>query len=140
MTEQIADVLIVDGARHAAITRPPLPHGTPLLKPTPEYDMTAECTGCWRGYVATWEIEESHLYLKAINGPVAELAPVCQMTSAERVPAKWFSGVLQAIPWPPSPTGQEPKLQFKIFEGRVIARRELDRGPDLPGIEMPERM
>jgi len=126
MTEQISDVLIVDGVRHAAITRPPLPHGTPLLKPTPDYDVAAECTGCWRGYVATWEIEGNRLYLKSIDGPVADLAPVCRLTSSERVPAKWFSGALRAKPWPPSQQDKDEELHLKIFEGRVIARRAVD--------------
>ncbi|MEZ5961943.1 MAG: hypothetical protein R3C30_16195 [Hyphomonadaceae bacterium] len=123
MTDQIPDVLIVDGVRHAAITRPPLPHNTKLLERVPEEEIAGECTGCWRGYVAAWEIEGSRLYLKAIDGPVADLAPMWRMTSAERVLAQWFSGVLRATSWPPSRQGEDEEVHFKIFEGRVTSRR-----------------
>lgn len=128
MTDQIADILIVDGVRMRTSTNPPLPKNSPLLRLTPEEEILGDCTGCWRGYVATWEIEGDRLYLKAINGPVEGLAPAWRMVGAERIAATWFSGSLQVEWGPPLPhfdLDDKYKAQFKVFEGRVVARKPM---------------
>jgi len=131
MTDQIADTLIVDGVRMWTITHPPLPQNTFLVRLTPPEEIEGECTGCWRGYVATWEIEDARLYLKAIDGPVAEVPPAWRMTSAERIPAKWFTGLLRAPVGrlQRTPAGYEQELHFKIFEGHVLSRQLMDCRP-----------
>jgi hypothetical protein len=131
MTDQIAEILIVDGVRMRTITHPPLPHNTSLLQLTPAEEIAGECTGCWRGYVATWEIEDARLYLKAIDGPMAGVPPEWRMTTTERVPATWFTGLLRAPVGRLKriPTGYEEELHFKIFEGRVLSRRLIDNRP-----------
>lgn len=128
MTDQIRERLIVDGVRMTTIDYPPLPNNSSLLELTPEAEIVGDCTGCWRGYVGTWEIEKGRLYLKAIDGPVAGLAPAWRMKSAERIGATWCTKILRA---PQGPmlrfsAGYARELHFDIVEGRVVDRRTID--------------
>jgi len=151
MTAQMGEILVVDGERMHMAFCPPLPVKSGHVRATPDDEVgDGYSTACWRGYVATWEIEDGVLYLKAIDGPGFGIAPRWRMSGEERVSADWFSGVLRV------PRGRqlhyvhmgfssvyEEELHFKIANGRVVAQRVVDnRGKEpsasrlgLPGSE-----
>ena len=63
MTAQIPDVLHFDGNQYPLYCEPL----EAFFKQNPPRPEIKECsTACWRGYVATWEISESRLYLKRL--------------------------------------------------------------------------
>ena len=102
MTAQIGDRLFVDGQEASMTSFPALPSrvrrkstktspdtkieerdGVPYLAP----DLT-NSTACWRGYVASWTIQDDRLYLTEIMGKY-------ELNSTEPVLADWFSGTLR---------------------------------------------
>ena len=147
----MGEILIVDGERMHMAFCPPLPVESGRVRRTPAEEIDdGYNTACWRGYVATWEIEDDVLYLNAINGPGFGIVPSWRMTGDDRLAADWFTGVLRV------PRGKqlhyvhmgfssvyEEELHFKIAAGRVLARRVVDnRGKEprgsrlgLPGSE-----
>lgn len=55
MTMQIGDALLWRGVKHV------LPHGGPLMEAWPEKDrpeFEAMSTACWRGFIATWLVDD----------------------------------------------------------------------------------
>ena len=63
----------------------------------PPFDWTS--TALWRGYVGTWEIIQSRLYLIGINGRLKtdEAATLASIFPdfPERVFAHWYSGTIR---------------------------------------------
>jgi hypothetical protein len=69
----------------------------------PRHDeiFVSSCSACWRGYVATWKIEDGYLYLtKLVEGTCSSNAkeiPISIIFSKQKAPIKatWFSGTLR---------------------------------------------
>lgn len=133
MTAQVSEVLIVDGKQERMTFCPPLPIGTAHIEVVPEDEITGSSTGCWRGYIGTWEIAAGKFYLNDIAAPFGDGAPAFRKTSAEPIHASWFSGALRV------PRGKqlryvhmgfgsvyEKEEHFKIVNGDVVARELVD--------------
>jgi hypothetical protein len=69
MTAQFHENLILDGEDTSMAYCPPLPpegDGRVRLQEGASEDDW-ECTACWRGYVATWEICDDKIYLNKFS-------------------------------------------------------------------------
>ena len=64
-TTQFPDLLYLNGQKHPLDSFPLEQYYSPG-KPRPKF--RAPNTATWRGYIATWEIDQGVLYLKAIGG------------------------------------------------------------------------
>ncbi len=136
-TAQFGDRLIYKGQTYEIFTNP-LESFFNNEHPRPENLFKYSCTACWRGYIATWKIEEGRLWLvKAIEGS-------CDINAAEidlsgvfgkklPVEATWYSGVLRV------PQGElldyvhmgyesvyEKELLITIQKGKVIKEETID--------------
>lgn len=137
-TAQAPDNIIVDGVRHPLFTNP-----LEKLYETqkrPEFAVLSEGfpTNNWRGYVASWAIDDSRLYLTAIDTYIEKEKITLRQLFPERerggrVLADWFSGELRI------PDGKqlqsvrmgygstfERDIIFRVLKGRVISRTVID--------------
>jgi hypothetical protein len=132
MTAQAHEQLILDGRHTSMAFCPPLPDGHPRLIPaTPESitysdrDVT-NSSGCWRGYVGTWEIRDERLFLIGLVGRV-------RLVGGDPLFAEWVTGVLRV------PLGSlllyvhmgfgsiyEGELHIRIVRGLVVGQRTID--------------
>jgi hypothetical protein len=64
MTAQAHERLILEGKETSMAFCPPLPDH-PRVIPTENRILS---TGCWRGYIGTWELKDGKLYLVSIKG------------------------------------------------------------------------
>jgi len=99
-TAQIGDKLIYKGEQFV-INSEPLGSYLDEVHPGPTGIFEFKCTACWRGYVATWKIEEGYLYLVKIAEGTCEKnppeIPVSRVFPGQKAPfkAEWFSGVIR---------------------------------------------
>lgn len=117
MTAQIGDRLILDGEEARMAAAPPLPANSVYVVAAPAEECEGWCSACWRGYVATWEIEGDRLYLAAIDGFGAS-EPTWRMKTEQRLFADWFSGALRV------PRGRKLHCVHMGFE-TIYEREEL---------------
>lgn len=97
MTAQIAEILHHDGDELVLCTEPL--HDFFSLVGI-EQPFEANCTALWRGYVGTWEIVQSRLYLIKLEGRLrdgkdANLASLFP-GFPDRVFAHWYTGTMRA--------------------------------------------
>ncbi|MDD5712945.1 MAG: hypothetical protein PHY31_09360 [Smithellaceae bacterium] len=137
-TAQFPDELIYKGKTYPIFSNP-LESYFGTAHPRPEGLFPASCTALWRGYVATWKIEEDALYLvKVVAGTCAADAPEIPLTnifpgSKGPIRADWFTGTLVV------PQGEilmyvhmgygsvyEKELHIKIDKGRFIRESLID--------------
>ena len=93
MTAQATEKLIYGGEQHSMCTEP-LRQFVELGGKIPEF--AGYCSALWRGYIGTWEVIDTRLYLVGIDGTfldgkeatLEDLFP----GYPERVFAHWFSG------------------------------------------------
>ena len=96
MTAQVPEQLIYNGERTSFALPPDLPsdnHRIVVRRPRnlrESMELCSVCTGCYRGYVGTWEIKDGRLYLVEIEGKY-------QLLGSEPLFADWFTGVV-AVP------------------------------------------
>ncbi|MBM3249482.1 MAG: hypothetical protein FJZ09_01360 [Candidatus Omnitrophica bacterium] len=99
-TAQIGDTLIYKGGQFS-ISSEPLESYFDENHPRPRDLFEFSCTACWRGYVATWKVEDGFLYLvKVIEGTCDAGAPEIPIKSIfpdreAPVKAVWYSGVIR---------------------------------------------
>jgi hypothetical protein len=96
MTAQISEKIVYDGEQHAMCTNP-LDEFLSLANLDIKFESTS--TALWRGYVGTWEIKGSRLYLIELrgrlkNGDKATLETVFP-SFPDRVFAHWFNGEIR---------------------------------------------
>lgn len=96
MTAQIAEILHYGGEELVLCTEP---LGDFLSLIGAEQPFEANCTALRRGYVGTWEIVQSHLYLVKLVGRLrdgmdADLASVFP-DYPDRVFAHWYTGTMR---------------------------------------------
>ena len=117
MTRQIAEKLTYNGQKYEMHTKPLSPY---LYEhPIELFGRThIESTGCWRGYVGHWVIEDGRLYLVELDDfdvfrpghILGDLFP-----GQEKVFAEWFSGTIHTIS-----DEKYMYLEFKIENGCLI--------------------
>jgi hypothetical protein len=85
-----------------------------------------ESTGCWRGYIAIWEIKDGRLFLNEVAGRY-------KLARDEPLFAGWFTGVLRvALGGTLRPIHMgfasvpERELHIKVEKGIVFGQREID--------------
>jgi hypothetical protein len=154
MTAQIPERLIYEGQNYF-LNSNPLEAYFDDDHPRPEF--RAESTANWRGYCATWEIENEMLYLIVLHGYVGGdhetyainarkvcLQDVFPMVD-DRVAATWFSGELRL------PKGElieyihhgygstyEEDLLLTIEKGKLVRREIKDNRHLIPEIRKRE--
>ena len=96
MTAQVGETLHYEG-REVVMCNEPLGDYFKLVGIEPEFD--ANCTALWRGYVGTWEIQDTRLYLIGLTGVLKGLIEANVATIFPgypgRVFAHWYSGTLR---------------------------------------------
>lgn len=95
MTAQVPEKLIFEGTEHAMCSEP-LSDYFSFGGQRPEF--RSPHTGCWRGYIGTWEIIHDRLYLIGLrgwlkNGDDATLVTV--FPGYTRVFAHWFTDTVR---------------------------------------------
>ena len=144
MTAQAREILIYKGKKYGMATEPLEPY---IEANDIRFSSMIECSGCWRGYIGTWSIEDNRLYLIDIdtddNGKKVKLEDL--FPNQEKVFADWFTGELHI------PYGKlmkyvhqgyaslyEKELFLNVQKGIVISEREIDNThyyDDLKGME-----
>ncbi len=96
MTAQISEKLIYEGQQLSMCTNP-LGLYFAMGGDGPNFEYT--CTALWRGYVGTWEIVDSRLYLIELHGRTEGGDEVSVATIfpdyPDRVFAHWYSGTIR---------------------------------------------
>lgn len=148
MTPQIPDNLIYEGQEYGLFSNP-LEDYFDEDNPRPEF--LRGCSALWRGYIATWEIEDGILYLIGLEDAfvrehdqadfkragVSDLFP----WASGRVKATWFTGELRV------PQGErleyvhmgyaqtyEEDLLLTFEEGKLVRREVRDNRHLIPEI------
>ena len=99
-TAQMGDILVYQG-QNKSIFSNPLEFYFDEQHPRPNEVFQFSCTANWRGYVATWKIEEDYLYLvKLVEGSCSHDAPEIPLGSIfpeqqSPIKATWFTGRLR---------------------------------------------
>ena len=110
MTAQEADLILIDGVQQQLLTNP-LEAYREKYRRDIIFLQDHPNTGCWRGYVAKWEIDKGRLFLLKVVGNIsykgrgsdynifhdkipATLSEIFGPVSG-RVPATWYSGELR---------------------------------------------
>lgn len=93
MTAQVCDNIIIEKEEHGLYSEP-LESFWNEYKPKPQYRPPH--TACWRGYIASWKIEGSKLYLTGIeteneNLKIEKVFPGLHMP----IFANWYTGELR---------------------------------------------
>src|SRR5665647_1666824 len=139
-TTQCSDILYLNGQKHSLESLALEPYYGPG---NPRPNFRAPNTATWRGYIATWEIDQGFFYLKAIRawtdqGEVG--LPALFPGQKGPVPATWFTGKLKvpqgkilkvAVPHPI----YEKYLMITVEKGRVVNQEVIDNpgGTRSPG-------
>jgi len=141
MTAQFHENLILDGEDTSMAYCPPLPpegdDRVRLQEGASEDDW--ECTACWRGYVATWEIRDDKIYLNKFSRKYV-------IEEGHPLFADWISETIRI------PQGEqleyvhmgfgsvyEQDLMIRIEKGVVVERRVVDNREGLQKMSNEER-
>lgn len=147
-TAQTPDIVMIDGERLPLFSNPLEQHFAKAGRPK-VLDGGVVSTGNWRGYVATWTIEDGRLYLTKVEKEYAkdrqpgayEWLPISLRklfpNSKDRVIADWYTGTLRI------PRGEElqyvhmgygsiyeRELRITIRNGQVVEAKEIRRTLD----------
>ncbi|MCE5193873.1 MAG: hypothetical protein LLF28_00195 [Nitrospiraceae bacterium] len=99
-TAQIPDYIVYKGETLSIFSNP-LESYFSTKNPRPNSLFVFSCTACWRGYVATWKIEDGYLYLTKISegtcGSDSKEIPISKIFHEQKAPIKavWFNGTLR---------------------------------------------
>lgn len=144
MTAQAREILIYKGKKYSMATEPLEPY---IEENNIKFNPNAVCSGCWRGYIGTWSIENNRLYLIDIDtdDDVKKIGLDYLFPGQTNVFAEWFTGELHI------PYGRlmkyvhqgyaslyEKELFLNVQNGIVISEREIDNThyyDDLKGIK-----
>lgn len=127
MTAQVHEKLVMDGQTLRMACAPGFPEGLPgIVEVEDPGSGPWYSTGCARGYVGTWEIEDGRLYLAGLEG-------YYRLQQPGRLFAHWYSGTLVV------PEGEvllyvhmdfqslhEGELRIVVHEGQVTGTDEVD--------------
>jgi hypothetical protein len=131
-TTQISDIIYLNGEKQSLDSLPLEQYYCPAnLRP----QFRAPNTATWRGYVATWEIDQGVLYLKAIRAWTDQgEVRLEDLFPGQKAPvaATWFTGQLNVPqgkiikPAAPRPL-YEKYLMIKVEKGRVSSQELIDQ-------------
>lgn len=161
-TAQQPDVLLYDGKKYSLLANPlESYYNEERAKPRFFTRPGSVSTGNWRGYVATWKIEEDFLYLVNIDSWICESlgSEKCKKADLkelfgekyqdEKVKADWFTGELRV------PDGEllqyvhmgygsiyEREIILKVEAGKITGKKVIDNTkekiPSRPELERQE--
>lgn len=137
-TAQMPDKLVYNGKTYSIFSNP-LESYFEKEKSRPDHLFGFSCTAVWRGYVATWSIDDGYLYLiKLVEGtcgskpneiPLSKIFP----GKETKIKAEWFTGRLKI------PQGKmlsyvhmgygsvyEKELILNIEKGKLISEEVID--------------
>jgi hypothetical protein len=137
MTAQIPDILMLNGQKHSLFS---LPLEVFFEKRSGRPKFRVPHTGCWRGYVASWEVRDNRLFLLSVRGQLSDGAKfdAAWLFPNETLPvfAEWFTGTLKL------PLGNvveyvhmgfasfyEDELQLTVERGMVIKKSRRNANP-----------
>lgn len=137
-TAQEPDLLIYKGKTESILANP-LEQYFESGHPRPAGHMEATCSAIWRGYVATWKIDNDKLYLiRVVEGSCSDDAPeipLAKIFPDKKAPifADWYSGTL-IIPKGKTinyvhmgyESTYENELHITIKDGRVQGTAKVD--------------
>jgi len=133
-TSQVPESLVYEGTTNDMYTAP-LESLFPAGKPKVFVEKPSS-TACWRGYVGTWEIKNSELYLVALQEgyPRTGAIPLDKVNPQWKSPVKaiWFSGSLRIGRGKLLMGGmgfsekREVDIFFEIRDGKVVSTRTVD--------------
>ena len=98
-TAQVGARLLYKGATNRLCTLPLEPylkeHKVRLHEVAPPKEFMLS-TGCWRGYIGTWEIKEGFLWLVSVEYLDKTPVPLTKVFTNQALPIKatWYSGTL----------------------------------------------
>lgn len=134
MTAQVHEKIIFNGKTESMIPSPPISYNPELITELSEKEIRQAnkagkldhiicSTGCWRGYIGTWEIKDDKFYLNHLEGRI-------KLTKNEPVHATWFIGSIRIL------QGEfrcidlghlyEKETHIKIEAGIVTDQRTID--------------
>ena len=119
VTTQVPDCLMRQGVEFPILSEPldPYIRMTDVNLHSPDVWNSS----CWRGYIASWEVLDDHLYLVGIEGISASYPLSLESLFPgfdQRVFAHWFSGTVIV---PADDHSPQPFLStFRVREGQVI--------------------
>ena len=116
MTAQAREILFINNERHT-IFGEPLEAYLEANKEKVKFDYRT--TGCWRGYIGTWKLENDKLYLIDLQGTKynpqtkkhSEVGMDYLFPNQKAVFANWFSGPMEI------PQGETLAEYFSTFVG-----------------------
>jgi len=95
MTAQVADNIIIKGTKYSLFTNP---LGSYWTNENPKPPIGRPSTGCWRGYVATWEIIDTNLFLVDVlfYAPGGDRGlDYIFPSGVSKIKASWYTGELR---------------------------------------------
>lgn len=107
MTVQACEKIIYEGGERKMPTTPDLPKDQYIVN---NIGMGLPNSGCWRGYIGTWEINGNALYLLSLKGKYL-------MKSNHPVFASWYTGDLVL------PEGKPVKYSIggiAVYENEIV--------------------
>ena len=110
MTAQASDLLLFEGDEYQLYTEPLEAY---FKQNSPRPRIESPCTACWRGYVGTWQIKRSKLYLvktESFDGGLLDLKSKTFPKEKGPVFASWFTGSLVC------PNGREVEYVHMGYE------------------------
>ena len=95
MTAQIREIIHYKGERTVMATEPLFPY----LQSRKDICFKAKSTGCWRGYLGIWQINDKRLFLVKLKGYIdkdyKEVELEYIFPDKKEVFADWFSGEIR---------------------------------------------
>ena len=105
MAAQLPDIIVIDGECHDLYSNPLEQYWVANRIRRPSFISSVDCK---RGYVATWELKNNHLFLKTITGEYEKtyfyfwkrikpctLKSVLKKSSLNNLAATWFTGKIR---------------------------------------------
>jgi len=87
--------------------------------------LVAQSSGCWRGYVGTWEIENDRLFLIDFKGHTTDYVEVSMdflFLNPKKVFAEWFTGEIKI------PQGKSRVIAYGIYRYEKYWYLEFNKG------------
>lgn len=120
MTEQISDVIMIDGVKRSVMGILQMDSRVLIRKP----DAWGIRSSCWREYVATWEVRDSMVWLNELEGNF-------KLGTDTPMLALWMTDTFRVVNSDRRYTSYSGNvryasvLEFLVVRGRVIRQREL---------------
>ena len=141
-TAQMGERLLYKGATNRLCTLPLEPylkeHNLRLYEVAPPKKFIMS-TGCWRGYIGTWQIKDGFLWLVSVENLDQTQVPLSKVFTNQVPPIKatWYSGTLHVTQGKmlryvhaEFESTFERDLYIEIVDGKVINERAQENKAD----------